>query len=339
MNILFIGLGRISQRYIRIIKDNHSNKITNLFVLRHSKRNTVIKDDLSFFEVGNLAEYYNIIEIKIHEIEKLSINLAFMVNAPSELRYDLVQKLVKLKIHIFCEKPLFPYVNRRKIKNIKNLIKINKVFFFCAYQLRYHDFFIKIKKIINNKKFGNLKYLKMNISESFHLFNGYTNLKKSHYVTKNLGGGVLLAQCHEIDILHYLFDNLKLIKVSAPKNNYPKNIDVEMLVNIYFQSQSFQNITPIQLSMDMLDHFPRREGYFYFEKRIISYDLRKNISYNYEFDKNRIKKTHYKFERLDLFKKEVSDFFDIIDNKSINYTNFEEGIKSLITIDKVKTKI
>lgn len=339
MNILFIGLGRISQRYIRILRLNHKKKINNIYIIRHSNSSLVINDDLSSFSVKDLSEYYSLKKTNINLIKNLDIDVAFIANAPSKIRYSIIEELVKQKIHIFCEKPIFPNYNFNKISKINNLIKRNKIIFFSAYQLRYHDFFIQIQKDITNKKYGKLRYLKMEIAESFHLFNRYTNLKNSHYVSKKLGGGVLLAQCHEIDILHYLFQNLKIKKVNAPTKPFLNKLNVDMLVNILFTGMYSNFQFPIQLNMNMLDPLPKREGYFYFEKKIISYDLRNNISYQYNFEKNILKKKEYKFERIDLFKKEVSDFFSLINHKKINYTNFENGLLSLKTIDKIKKKL
>ena len=336
MNILFVGLGRISQRYIRILKSNYKNKINNLFVIRHTNNSLVINDDLSSFYVKDLCTYYSLKKTNINLIKNLDIDAAFITNAPSKVRYSIIEELVKNKIHIFCEKPIFSSFDFNKISKINNLIKKNKIIFFCAYQLRYHDFFIQIKKDLINQKYGKLRYLKMEIAESFHLFNGYTNLKNSHYLSKKLGGGVLLAQCHELDILHFLFEKLIIKNISIPTKPFLKKLDVDMLVNILFEGKFSNFKFPIQLNMNMLDPLPKRDGYFYFEKKIISYDLRNNISYKYDFEKNSLKKKEYKFERIDLFKKEVSDFFSLINYKKLNYTNFEKGLLSLKTIANIK---
>ena len=108
--------------------------------------------------------------------------------SPNTVRKAL-ETLIEKKIHIFCEKPILPYFDNEKNIKIKKLLVANKIIFFSAFQLRYHPFFKNIKNIIKSKKYGNLKFLKMEITESFHLFNKYTNLKNSHYVDKKCWWG------------------------------------------------------------------------------------------------------------------------------------------------------
>ena len=222
MNILFIGLGRISQRYLRIIYKYHKKNIENIYVIRYSKKSIIINDDLTSKKVHNINEYYNLKAIELDDLNQLDITAAFVVNAPSKHRYDLILKLIKLNINIFCEKPILPYLNENKIRLINQLISSNKIIFFSAFQLRYHKFFNQIKLDIDKKKYGKLKFIKMEISENFYLFNKYTSAKKSHYLSKEKGGGVLLAQCHEIDLLHYLLDEIKISDISIPTKPFYK---------------------------------------------------------------------------------------------------------------------
>ncbi|MDB3973965.1 Gfo/Idh/MocA family oxidoreductase [Alphaproteobacteria bacterium] len=339
MNILFIGLGRISQRYIRLLKKFHNKEFKNIYVIRHTKNSVVINDDLSSFKVKDINKYYNILPTSLAKIKELNIDVAFIVNAPSKIRFSLIKTLIEKKIHIFCEKPILPYFDNEKNIKIKKLLVANKIIFFSAFQLRYHPFFKNIKNIIKSKKYGNLKFLKMEITESFHLFNKYTNLKNSHYVDKNIGGGVLLAQCHEIDILHFLFDNINLTKVVSPKKTFLKNLNVEMLVSTLFIGSQSKNNFPIQLNMDMVNPLPKREGVFYFDNYMIFYNLRENYSLLYDFKKNKSIKTIYNFERIELFKEEISSFLSLIKKKKIDYANFNDGLKSLKTIASIKKKL
>ena len=96
MNILFIGLGRISQRYLRIIYKYHKKNIENIYVIRYSKKSIIINDDLTSKKVHNINEYYNLKAIELDDLNQLDITAAFVVNAPSKHRYDLILKLIKL---------------------------------------------------------------------------------------------------------------------------------------------------------------------------------------------------------------------------------------------------
>lgn len=336
MNILFFGLGRISQRYLRLISKYHKKNIKNIYIIRYSKNSILIKDDLTSKYVKNINKFYNLKLTTFNKIESLNIDAAFLVNAPTNDRYDLILKLIKLKIHIFCEKPILAYIDNKKIKIIKKLIRKNRIIFFSAYQLRYHKFFNQLKSDIDKKKYGELKFIKMEISENFYLFNKYTTPEDSHYMNKEKGGGVLLAQCHEIDLLHYLLDELKIESVLIPSKPFYKRFEVDMLINLSFSCKKFNHTFPASLYMDMLNPIPKREGTFIFRNHLVGYNLRDNTSFIYNFNNNSLRKKKYLFERIELFKLELSNFFKLLNNKKENYTNFDEGLKSIITIDKIK---
>ena len=142
MNVLFIGLGRISQRYIRILKKNY--KIANIYVIRYSNSQKIINDDLSYKESKDIYKFYNIKKINFHEIKLILPQVIFITNAPAK-RYELINKLLNYKAHIFCEKPIFENYNHNKLLKIKNKIQLNKKIFYCGFQLRSHPIFLLLK--------------------------------------------------------------------------------------------------------------------------------------------------------------------------------------------------
>ena len=112
-----------------------------------------------------------------------------------------------------------------------------------------------------------------------------------------------------------------------------------MLIDLSFMGKKFDDKFPISLYMDMLNPIPKRQGTFFFENHIIGYDLRNNSSYKYDFNKNTLNKKNYEFERIELFKLEVFNFFKLLNNKkNIQYANFDEGLKSLMTIKKINKR-
>ena len=112
-----------------------------------------------------------------------------------------------------------------------------------------------------------------------------------------------------------------------------------MLVSTLFIGSQSKNSFPIQLNMDMVNPLPKREGVFYFDNYMIFYNLRENYSLLYDFIKDKSIKTIYNFERIELFKEEISSFLSLIKKKKIDYANFDDGLKSLKTIANIKKKL
>lgn len=334
MIIVFIGLGRIAQRYIRIVKKKYPD--CKIYVIRYSNSNKVIHDNLDYEIVNNIYNYYDIKKIELKDLKRINPGYIFVTNAPSG-RYKLIMNLLSVNAHIMCEKPIFDNFSHAKSKIISSKIKKNKKIFYCGFQLRQHPIFLKLKKIIENNQYGKLLFIKMEICEGVNKFNKYTTIKKSHYTSDKLGGGVLLAQCHEIDLIHYLVGDPKVIKSFMPKNNIIDGIKVDVLMHADLEVTRKSIKTQISLTMDMLDNSPRRSGTFYFENYIFSYNL---INNTYSITKNKNLTTKYfdlkSFNRIDLFINQVNSFFKLANGKKINYCNFDNGIKSLQTIDYIR---
>ena len=82
--ILIIGLGSAGQRHLRIFKKIFSKKKLEIFCIRETKRNLVIKDDLSTKKTLSLPKYYNLKEINFDDLKKLSFDLAIISNPISK---------------------------------------------------------------------------------------------------------------------------------------------------------------------------------------------------------------------------------------------------------------
>ncbi len=88
MKILFIGLGSIGQRHLRIIKKLY--KKYKIYYLKVSKSNIIINDDLVGKKVSSISEYYNITEISIFQLKNISFDLTFITNPISlHVKYAL----------------------------------------------------------------------------------------------------------------------------------------------------------------------------------------------------------------------------------------------------------
>ena len=145
MKILFIGLGSIGQRHLRIIQKLY--KKNNIYYLKVSKSNIVINDDLVGKKVNSISEYYNITEISIFQIKNISFDLTFITN-PISLHMKYALKMAELGSNLFIEKPISNNLN--KIDKLIKISKKNKIKIYIGYHLRFHPGIIKIKYLISS---------------------------------------------------------------------------------------------------------------------------------------------------------------------------------------------
>lgn len=182
MKILIIGLGSIGKRHMKIIKELNIN--SELYALRSSKSANPLED------VENL---YSWEEVKSH-------NFYFsIISSPSALHMNHIEKLSKLKIPIFVEKPLC--ISKAQLKKL-NKKKCSPIFY-VAFNMRFHPLIVFLKDYLNK---ANYKINEVNVYYGSYLPEWRSkNHRKVYSSIKALGGGVHLDLIHEPDYLFYLF--------------------------------------------------------------------------------------------------------------------------------------
>jgi|TARA_B110001450_G_C17583057_1_gene465784 predicted dehydrogenase len=325
MNILIVGLGSIGQRHLRNIKRLYPN--TNFFSYRRLFKSPSL-DNNNRIKDFNLKTKYKIKYINsLNNLEKHKIDIAFICT-PSSFHVEETIKIIKQNINIFVEKPLGSSL--KNIDKLKKTLKSKKVISMVGFQLRFNPIILKLKKIINSNKFGKLNHILIHHAENINNFHKYENYKDLYAAKKNLGGGVVLTQIHEIDYMLYLLDNYKIKKIRSLSSKVSQlKLDVEDTLNSFFLFVDKKKEVICNLHLNYYEQPGKRQISLIFENSKILADLN-NRKITYE--KNSHKKVEkFNFTRNDLFMSEIKYFFKHIKkDKRINDSmNLFNGIKTL----------
>jgi predicted dehydrogenase len=107
---------------------------------------------------------------------------------------------------------------------------------------RFHPFIKKIKKFVNTN-LENIYFVRSHWGEFLPDWHPYEDYKKSYVVKKNLGGGVSLTLCHEMDLLNFLFGKiLKINKLKTTNQNLKIETDNVADYQIQFKERIIANI-------------------------------------------------------------------------------------------------
>lgn len=328
MNALFLGLGSIGQRHLRNLS-KIDNKI-KFFAVRKkyftpnlNKKNQAVKTDIK--------KKYKIIYFKsLEELysSQIKIDLAFICT-PSIYHVDEAISLIKRNINVFIEKPLGSSL--KNISKLTNLIKSKKnIKHMMGYQLKFNPIILKLKKILDKNTIGNIWHVNIHHGENINDFHPYEDYRHSYAARKDLGGGVVLCQIHELDYLLFLFEKYK-IKII---NSYSKkltdlhiNVEDTFVSSIQISKRNKKALCNIHLNF--YERPKKRIIEILGEKGKISCNL--NTGEIFIFKEKKIKKIEFKFDRNDVFKKQVKYFLDSIkNNKKIDQRyDVLNGIKSL----------
>ena len=141
-------------------------------------------------------------------ISNNNIKNVFLATPPKK-NFELLKKLIKAKKNILIEKP--GLINKSHYKIIKKMLRINKNKLSFGYIYIYNNYIRYIKKIIDSKRLGEIKYI---------------NFQRLNFgPIRNKVSAALDLATHDVSILYYLLK--KKIKLNKAvnhdilnKNNY-----------------------------------------------------------------------------------------------------------------------
>jgi len=325
--VLFCGLGGIGQRHLRNLIDLYSDNI-EIHAFRVRRNNLKLKDDLTIDTDGNLEKDFNIIvhnQIESAILEKPDI--AFITN-PSSLHINVAIKLASSNVHLFIEKPLSD-----KLEGIDQLVKIvnfNKLICMIGYNYRFHPGLIYIKKLIDANSIGNIINAQMEVGEYLPGWHKYENFREMYASRKDLGGGVILSQIHELDIIYWFFGlPIEVFTIGGSLSNL--GLDVEDSVISIFKCKSKENTFPLSLTQDYIQNPASRKMKFVGDKGLITFDLITNKLNVYD-EKGELINTEgfVGFTRNDMFRNQIQTFFKAINHEAEIPVSLEDGVISLI---------
>ena len=325
-----MGLGSAGQRHLRIFKKIFFKKKLEIFCIRETKRNLIIKDDLSTKKITSLPKFYNLREITLDELKKFSFDLAIISN-PISKHITSAISLAKKKVNLLIEKPLSHNFN--KIKLLNKIVKKNKILVRVGYQLRYHPGIKKLKSIIKTNKLGEPISGLFYFGEYLPNMHFYEDYKKTHMAIKKQGGGAINCLSHQVDLIYHLLGEPKKI-VSFQNKVSSLEIDVEDNLHAIFTYKKKRNFT---LNINFLKSPPRNFIFLEFQKGSVEWDYTKKYMLVHNFKTNKVsKKNFFKFNRNDMFKEQNVEIINSIINKKKSNMSFEESIKTQKIINKLK---
>ena len=187
-----MGYGSIGKRHVKNLL-NH----TDSQIIIYTKR-----QDLDFKTkhviVSNSLEY----------CLSQNPNIGFICNETAK-HVPVSIKLAKAGMDLFIDKPLSHSI--KGISTLNETVKEKKLVTQMGCQLRFHACIKKIRQLLAQKKIGKIISVQAENGSYLPDWHPYEDYRKGYAAKKNLGGGVVLTQIHDIDYLYWFFGNPKSI--------------------------------------------------------------------------------------------------------------------------------
>jgi predicted dehydrogenase len=201
--IMFIGLGGAGQRHLRLFKENLSEKNVEFIAYRKKNRTPALNADFSVNQDQSLEELYGVtIFDNIEEALKKEPDLA-VISTPSSMHLEYAQLCAEKGINVFVEKPLSNSLEG--LNELKKIVDEKKVALQVGFQRRFHPHFQKTYDIIKSNKLGRITNVIFTVASYIPRWHPYENYLDLYACRKELGGGVLLTEIHEIDLSVWYF--------------------------------------------------------------------------------------------------------------------------------------
>lgn len=335
MKALFVGLGSAGQRHLRNLKRLYGSEISiSAYRVRGLQR--VFDDQMRILEGKNLDSEFQIQVFGDYEDALRSKpDIVFITNQNSRhMEYAL--KAAEAGCSLFIEKPISNTLDG--IDELDRIIKAHSKVAYVGYQNRLHPCIKKAKEILSKGTLGRIYMVYSELGEYLPGMHPWENYRDMHEARRELGGGVVLCQLHELDYLYYLFGMPQEVYAVGGRRS-SLDIDVEDSATALCRYIYEDCECAVNIHLDFLQTPPTRHCKIAGEFGRFEFDLLKNEYKLYLSDGTAEEKRYDDFVRNDMFMEELSFFMDAVMGMSSAFIDISEGKKSLEFALKIRDAI
>ena len=322
MTVAIIGTGSAGRRHLtNLLSHGHHDVVA---VSEHRKCT-----DLEILG-KKVPVFHNFDELL--EIDS-SIDSVFICN-PSSMHSDYLLRSVEANKNVYVEKPVA--VNLGEISEIEQRIRSRSVTVAVGNQFRFHPHLISIKEMIDEGVLGDIFSVHAIQGEHIADYHPGEDYRRGYAARRELGGGILLTQIHQIDYLHWLFGPFKTVMAAEPEKHSLK-LGVEENISYLLKNSHGMVVyghvdylrRPKQASLSISGTKGTIE-WSYYENEL------KWVSSKIDTDAHT---SYHSEERNQLFVDSAVNFLNSVDTHSAPRSTLVDGINALAIVESIQKSI
>lgn len=261
---------------------------------------------------------------KINLDQLRQFDVAVICN-PNHLHVKTAIAAAKAECHLFIEKPL-----SHNLKGIKELIKVcreKKLINMVGCNMRFHPCLKFIKDYLSRNKLGRVYGVHHECGYWLPYWRPNHDYRKNYAAKKKTGGGIILDDIHEFDLLFWLND---FAAVLESKFIFDKVSGLEIETeDSSVAAFKFKNKVLGSVRCDYLQQAYSRECKVIGEKGNLKWDFKENIVWleTKEFGKSLFKIKNYDINNM--YIDEVKYFFERLGKKQKTFNGIETAYNVL----------
>ncbi len=201
MRVLLVGLGAVGQRHARNLRTLLGPELS-LHAWRRRRDRAVIDDQLVRHPDRDVEQELGIAAHDTIEAALAARPDAVIVSGPSAEHLAVARRAVDAGCHLFVEKPLAD--RWAGVPELLEAVARAGVVGMMGCQWRFHPLVERLREWLTADALGPLVRVDATYGEWLPGWHPYEDYRQSYAARAELGGGVLLTQIHDLDLLHHL---------------------------------------------------------------------------------------------------------------------------------------
>ncbi|MBQ7919772.1 MAG: Gfo/Idh/MocA family oxidoreductase [Lachnospiraceae bacterium] len=228
-----IGMGNMGSGYARMIYNGYVPDMEIAAITRIKPERLELLPELA----ENQVPVYESADELFCAIKKKELQMdAVLIVTPHKAHEEQVKKALDLGLHVLCDKPSGVSVGQARRMNEAAKMHSEQVFG-MVFNQRMNPIFRKMKEIVENKEYGNLKRVNWVITDWYRPDSYYDSVAWRG-TWEGDGGGILLNQCpHNLDLLQWICGMPVRVQAFCNEGKY-HDIEVEDEVTAYLEFEN-----------------------------------------------------------------------------------------------------
>jgi len=227
MKYLIAGLGSIGRRHMRNLIALGEKDI----VLFRTRKATMPDDELAGFPV----------EIDFTEALKKHKPDAVIVGNPTSMHLDIAIPAAEAGCAVLLEKPISNSTER--LDQLESAVKKSGSMVLVAFQFRFHPGLMRAKQLISDGEIGRIISAHVHFGEYLPAWHPWEDYRQGYAARADMGGGVVLTQCHSLDYLPWLVGKVRSAwGFTAKLSDLEVDVEDTAEIGLRFESGALGNL-------------------------------------------------------------------------------------------------
>ena len=335
MKALFLGLGGVGQRHLRNLLALRPQ--AKIGAVRHLNRTFEVGFDMQADPAADINRKYDIELLPGLEAAAAWKPDLAVVASPTSAHMEQTAFLVEHGIPVLLEKPIA--AEWAGVSELVELSRRKKTPVMVGYMMRFHPGVQRLLQKTTERCLGNLHAAHFELGSYMPSWHNYEKYSDFYAGRSDLGGGAVLSEIHEIELMHAMFGLPQRLWSLGGKLS-GLDIDVEDTVRVLLDYRVDESPLPVTLGMSFVQQPMGRSITLWGEGGKLHWDMMTQTLTHWDDAAGEPELFEFAdFERNQMFVSELEHFLACLENGEEPLTSLQRVSGSQLMAAKIKESL